>query len=231
MTDWIEFAAALSVFFASHLLPARPGVREPLIGLLGRRAYFAAYGVVSLLVLAWLIAAAARAPFVELWPQTPAVRWVPNCTAPVVWMLVAQGFGLPWPWTLGGKRRMPFDPERPGLAALSRHPLLIALMFWSAAHTLTNGDLAHVIMFGSFFGLSVAAIPMFDRRARRALPPAERDTAFRAAPLFSLRPLVDPHWLKQNEEHILPRLLAAAALWALALALHQTVVGVSPLPM
>ena len=35
MTDWIEFAAALAVFFASHLLPARPGVREKLLP--GRR--------------------------------------------------------------------------------------------------------------------------------------------------------------------------------------------------
>ncbi len=55
LTDWLEFAAALAAFFASHLLPARPGVRERLIALLGRRLYFALYGTISLLVLGWLI--------------------------------------------------------------------------------------------------------------------------------------------------------------------------------
>lgn len=134
MTDWLEFAAALAAFFASHLLPARPGVRERLIALLGRRLYFALYGTISLLVLGWLILAAGRAPFVELWPQTPATRWVPNLSAPVVWTLVVQGIGLPWPWTLGGRRSAAFDPDRPGFAAITRHPLLIALMLWSAAH-------------------------------------------------------------------------------------------------
>lgn len=230
MTDWIEFAAALAAFFASHMLPARPGVRARLTAMMSRRLYFALYGTVSLLVLAWLISAAGRAPFVELWPQTLASRWVPNCTAPIFWTLVVQGFGLPWPWTLGGRRGAGFDPDRPGFAAITRHPLLIALMLWSGAHMIANGDLAHVILFGSFFGLSVAAIPMFDARARRALPPVDAATAFRATALFSLRPLADPHWLRQNEEQLLPRLLAMVALWALALRLHGPVLGVSPRP-
>jgi uncharacterized membrane protein len=231
LTDWLEFAAALAAFFASHLLPARPGVRERLIALLGRPVYFALYGTVSLLVLGWLILAAGRAPFVELWPQTPATRWVPNLSAPVVWTLVVQGIGLPWPWTLGGRRSAAFDPDRPGFAAITRHPLLIALMLWSAAHLFPNGDLAHVILFGTFFGLSLAAIPMFDARARRALTPDEARAAFGATALFSLRPLVDAHWLKQNEDHLFPRLLAVVALWAAALTLHPILLGVSPLPL
>ncbi|AXQ93083.1 NnrU family protein [Cereibacter azotoformans] len=230
MTDWIEFAAALAAFFGSHLLPARPGVRERLTGLLGRRLYFALYGTVSLLVLAWVIVAAGRAPYVELWPQTPASRWVPNVTSPIFWTLVVLGIRLPWPWTLGGQRAARFDPDRPGFAAVTRHPLLIALMLWSFAHLFPNGDLAHVILFGSFFGLSLAAIPMFDARARRALPPCEAWDAFRATSIFSLRPLLNPEWLKQNEDHLIPRLLAIVAFWAAALALHPILLGVSPLP-
>src|SRR5262249_55655523 len=36
-----------------------------------------------------------------------------------------------------------------------RHPMLIAVMLWAFAHLLTNGDLAAVLLFGSFLAYSV----------------------------------------------------------------------------
>ena len=87
-----------------------------------------------------------------------------------------------------------------------------------------------MILFGSFLALSVAAIPMFDGRARRALAPDEAARAFAATSVLSLGPLVDPHWLKQNEDQLVPRTVAAVVLWALVLMLHQPALGVSPLP-
>ena len=58
---------ALTAFFASHVVPARPAVRRSLQAHLGGVAYGVIYSAVSLAVLAWLIAAARNAPHIQLW--------------------------------------------------------------------------------------------------------------------------------------------------------------------
>ena len=62
MTEWTEYAVALAVFVASHFLPRIGGLRDRLIAAVGRRTYFSAYGVLSVGLLVWVIAAAGRAP-------------------------------------------------------------------------------------------------------------------------------------------------------------------------
>lgn len=228
MTGWIGFAAAWLAFFASHFIPSLPGLRDRLIAAMGRRAYFSTYGMLSLLLLAWLIVAAARAPHVGLWPQLPWMRLVPNVAMPLAFVLGTCGLGLRQPYTPGGKRSTAFDPARPGLAAVCRHPLMLALALWAGAHLLPNGDLAHVILFGGFAALALGAIPIFDARARRALPPAEARAFFDATAILSLRP--------SRLRHIATRAMAiraglGLALWYGALHLHGAVIGVSPYPL
>ncbi|PTE21982.1 NnrU family protein [Cereibacter changlensis JA139] len=231
MIGWLSFFAALFLFFATHFLPARGGLREALIARLGRRGYFALYGGLSVALLAWLVAAAARAPYVELWPNLPWQRWAPTLVMPVALFLVVAGIRLPYPYTLGGRRDRPFNPLYPGFAAVTRHPLLWALALWSGAHLLPNGDLAHVILFGSFLGLSLAGMRVFDARARRAMSPDDARIAFRATELLSPLPLFSAIWRENNESALSVRLVIAIILWAVILWWHQTVIGVSPLPL
>lgn len=230
LSGWAEFALALIVFMASHFLPRVGGLRETLIGRIGRRPYFAGYGIVSLVLLFWLIGFAARAPFIELWAASEWTRKVPSVVMPLAMFLAVIGVGTRWPFTLGSKTGTAFDPANPGLAALTRHPLLWALALWSAAHLPPNGDLAHVVLFGGFGVMSLAAMPMFDRRAHA--PRAGDDTArlFQAAPVLSLTVLFDPRWLIENRRDLAWRLAIAAAIWAAAFGLHSTVIGVSPSP-
>ncbi len=43
---------------------------------------------------------------------------------------------------------------KPGkLRPLLKHPFLLAVKLWAFAHLLVNGDLASVVLFGSFLGL------------------------------------------------------------------------------
>jgi hypothetical protein len=100
---------------------------------------------------------AGRAPYVELWPALAWQRWLPNLAMPAAFVLAACGMGAAQPFTLGGRRADRFDPAEPGLAAVTRHPLLLALALWSGAHLAANGDLAHVVVFGGFFAMSLAA--------------------------------------------------------------------------
>lgn len=223
MTGWTEYTLALALFAASHFVPRLWGLRDRLIGAVGRRVYFSVYGLVSLALLVWVIAAAGRAPYVELWPQWPWTRWVPNVAMPVALVLVACGIGMAQPYTLGGRKS--FDPAQPGFAAMSRHPLFLALALWAGAHLVPNGDLAHVILFGSFTAMALAAIPAFDAKARRA-----SDLLSHTA-LFSLRPLANPHWRRANLSRLLIRTAIGLILWMGTLHLHALVIGVSPFPV
>ena len=151
MSDWSEFTAAFLIFYASHMIPARPAIRDGLTVSLGEP----------------LVSASLCSPLDHparladrgsrqgtLCPALGAISlakttcrsssWFP----PVCWRSSAseRRGGL----SLGSRSKQPFDPARPGIAAITRHPLLWALTLWSLAHLAPNGDLAHGLLFGSF---------------------------------------------------------------------------------
>ncbi|TNC51821.1 NnrU family protein [Rubellimicrobium rubrum] len=224
------FTLAYAGFLLTHFVPTRPRVREQLIWVMGRRAWFSIYGLISLAVTVWVIWAAGRATYIDLWPQLPWTRWVPNLVLPVAIALTACGLPAK-SVTLGGPRVSKLDPKRPGFAALTRHPLLWALVLWSGAHLFPNGDLAHVILFGGFALMGLAAMPAFDARARQALDPLEARDYFAVTSILSVRPLLDPAWRHQEGKPLVPRLVLAAALWLALLLLHPLLIGVTPLPL
>ncbi|WP_170769179.1 NnrU family protein [Ruegeria lacuscaerulensis] len=221
MTGWVLFLAALITFLLTHAIPARPVVRGQLITVLGRKGYFAAYSVLSLLVLGWLIIAAARAPYVEVIPPWTLFRWVPLLVMPVVCWLAVSGMAIQNPFSFCGLGQRAFDPENPGILSSTRHPVLAALMLWALAHLLANGSLSHVILFGLFGGFAAMGMALIDRRKSREMG-IEWIRLSRNTARFSLRA---PHpW---------PPLwvwLASLAAFAVLLHLHAAVIGLSPLP-
>ena len=139
--EWAEFTAALAAFLGSHVVPMR--LRGPLVARFGKRAYVLGYSLLSLGLLYWLIVAAGRAPWVELWPQALWMRWGGNLAMPVAILLAAAG----------------------GMAGL-----MAAFALWAGTHLIANGDLAHVLLFGillvyALFGLAVGL-----RRGLRLVP-------------------------------------------------------------
>lgn len=167
--EWSELFAAVATFLLSHAIPARPGMRARLIQLLGRPSYFIVYSMLSIIVLGWLIAATASAPFVELWQREDWQTAVPAIGMVIATTLAVFGLTSPNPLSLSARRPVGFDPERPGVAGLVRHPVLWATLLWSTTHIVPNGDMAHLIMFGMFATLSVGGMVMLDQRKRRAL--------------------------------------------------------------
>jgi uncharacterized membrane protein len=88
------------------------------------------------------------------------------------------------------------------------HPMVLSVKVWALAHLLANGNLADVVLFGSFLLWSV-----FNFKAARA-----RDRA--AAPVQT----------NAKTSATLLTLLIGVAMWALfAFYLHAQLVGVSPL--
>ncbi|MCB4825072.1 NnrU family protein [Roseicella aerolata] len=228
MGGWGEFLAAFSVFLLSHVLPAQPALRRSCVAALGRRGYLVLYSLASLEALAWLVAAAGRAPHVTLWELAPWHYWVPNLAMPLACLLITFGLGAPNPLSFGG-RTAGFDPERPGIAGLARHPLLWAIALWAGAHALPNGDLAHVLLFGGFVGFALLGMHMIDRRRRRHLGEAEWMHLAARTSFWPGEALLSGRWRPTGLPDPL-RLMVAVLLWLVLLLLHQPVIGVTPLP-
>lgn len=220
MSGWGEFALAYAVFLTAHMVPARPAVRARLVAMLGQRSYLAGYSALSIGLLLWVIRAAGRAPYLPVWPWAPWQSWVPNLVMPLVCLLAAAGLLTPNPYSLG--RAGSCDVRRPGVLALTRHPLLWALALWAGAHALANGDLAHVLLFGGFVLFAFAGMAMFNRRTRRQAS-AERQLPDPAAALPVRRPargvlaLVSP-----------PALLLGALLYLTLFMAHPLLTGGMP---
>lgn len=228
MGGWAEFAAAFAVFLLSHALPARPPVRRRLARWLGERGYLLAYCLVSVVVLAWLIVAAGRAPFVLLWPHAAWQAWLVNIVMPAVCVLIAFGVAAPNPLSFGGSAH-DFDPARPGVVGVSRHPLLLALALWAGAHAVANGDLAHLLLFGCLGGFAILGMGALDRRRRREMGDAKWARLAARSSSWPLAALLAGRWRPRAAPGI-RRLTAGLLLWLALAALHPPVIGVSPWP-
>ena len=213
MAGWGEYAAAWAVFLLTHAIPVRPPARPLLVARLGAAGFGLAYSLLSVAVLAWLIGAAARARHVDLWPRAEWQNHVTLLAMAVACLILALAVGRPNPFSLGGARNDRFDPARPGIVGLIRHPVLAALMLWSLGHVAPNGDLAHVLMFGGFAGFALLGMAMIDRRKRREMG---ADVWRGLLPVRTLR-----------GSGSLPRVLAAGLALTGLIALHPRVIGMA----
>ena len=217
---WNEFAFAFAAFFLTHSIPIRPPLRPWAVARLGHAGFGIAYSALSLAVLAWLIAAAGRAPYVPLWDWAPWQNHVVLAVMLPVCVILSLAIARPNPFSFGGAQNDRFDPASPGIVRLTRHPLLLALGIWSAAHILPNGDLAHVILFGTFAGFAMLGGRLVDRRRQRDM--GQRWHDLRAA-LSEC-----PASLSLTADTLL-RLAAGLMLYAGLIWLHPLVIGVDPL--
>lgn len=161
---------ALAVFLASHSIPALPNLRAVLVRRLGERGYLAAYSLLSLSLLGWLIHAALTAPYAELWGHPPGAAWIPTLVMPWACILLVAGVTTPNPLSFGSLSG-PYDPARPGIVAITRHPVLWGVTLWAGAHLAPNGDVAAAAMFGLFTGFGFIGPLLVDSKIRRRMGP------------------------------------------------------------
>ncbi|MCY0095011.1 NnrU family protein [Hoeflea ulvae] len=216
MNGWGELISAYSVFLLSHSLPVRPPVKPMIVARIGKAGFALLYSALSLAVLAWLIIAAGRAPYVELWPRLPWQDHVTLTAMAAVCLIVAMAAFRPNPFSFGGWRNARFDPAYPGIAGWLRHPYLAALALWAAGHVVPNGDLAHILLFGGFTLFALMGMRLIDRRRKREMGPAQW--------LGLLQATKSGRSLMPGAGTIV-RLVAALALLAVLISLHPLVIG------
>ena len=133
----IWLVLGIVVFFTVHLLPTVPVLRAATMEKLGASAYKGVYSGFAAAGLVMIIWGKATADFVPLW-EPPA--WGHPVTLPL--MLVSL--------ILLAASHMPGNIKR-----ITRHPMLWGIALWGLAHLAANGDLASLLLFGSFLCYTV----------------------------------------------------------------------------
>ena len=122
----------LIIFLGIHLLPTCPGVRARLVEKFGEKGYKGFYSLVAASGLIVIIVGMIYRDFVHLW-------------IPPVWgRHAAMALMFPAIILLGAA------DVRSNVKRFIRHPMLWGVTLWACAHLLANGDLASLILFGSF---------------------------------------------------------------------------------
>ena len=217
--DWIGFIGALVGFYILHSVPVRPPVRPWLVARLGHEGFGIAYSALSLAMLAALFVAVDRAPFVPLWSEPPGAHWLVLAAMVAAGLILVFGLFRPNPLSFGGMRNDDFDPRNPGILRFVRHPILAAFFLWAGAHLAVNGDLAHVLMFGSFAVFALLGVRIIDRRRRREMGEEvwwQTVAQMRTAPV-SLPP------------GVVPRVAGALAAVVVLILLHPWLAGIDVL--
>ncbi len=144
----------LAVFFGVHCISlVALGWRDRVAERLGKRTWQGIYSVASLIGLYLLVSGygAARASDAVLYATPPELRYIAA-------LLMLPAFSLALASVIPGRIR-----------AAAQHPLLLATMLWAAAHLLTNGSAADLLLFGAFLVWTVAVRISLNRRPARPI--------------------------------------------------------------
>jgi uncharacterized membrane protein len=120
---------------------------------LGELPWKGVYALVSLLglfLLIWGFGLARQQP-VQLWNPPIAMRHVAALLTLISFVLLAAAY-------------VPGN----GIKARLHHPMVLAVKVWALAHLLANGNLAHVLLFGSFLLWAIVDYASARRRDRAA---------------------------------------------------------------
>jgi uncharacterized membrane protein len=164
----MSISLAAVFWLGLHFIVAGP-LRLPLVERLGERAFRGIFSLLSTAGLGWFILAYRVAPWVPLWPTTPALGWLALVLVFLGFLLTVVGIG-PMNRTDTHASRM-LDGKLPiyGITRVTRHPRLCGLSLWAIAHLLVNGHLAALFMFGALLVTAVNGMVSIDRKRRRTL--------------------------------------------------------------
>lgn len=194
----LTLIAGLALFIGAHLVPTMPNVRSGLEGRFGRVGYMIGFSLVSLLGLVVLVLG---------WRQLAQSGANPQIWIPPVWTRhIALVLMLPALILLVAA----YIPSR--IRTAVRHPMLTAVKIWSLSHLLARGDLASMLLFGSFLAYAV-----YDRISLKRRPPGS-----------SLGPLGKRTGTLGSDIAVVA--IGTLAWLALLLGGHYLIFGVAPLP-
>ncbi|MCB1520167.1 MAG: NnrU family protein [Hyphomicrobiaceae bacterium] len=167
----ILMVVGLVLFFTIHLVPANAELRRGVVTRYGENAYKIGFSIISLVGLVLIVLGYHKLQLMpgknpDLWSPPTAMRHIAFLLMlPAMILLVAA-----------------YVPSRIRTAA--KHPMLAAVKIWALAHLLANGDMASIVLFGSF--LIWAVYDRISLKHRVALGPLGAKTGGLAGDLIVL---------------------------------------------
>jgi uncharacterized membrane protein len=161
----------LIVFHGLHLVPAAPGVRTSMRERFGASGYLIAFSLISLVGLVLIAMGYGEAR--TLARANPQLWVPPTWTKHIALLLMLPAMIL---------LAAAYIPSR--IRTAVQHPMLAAIKLWALAHLLVRGDLASVLLFGSFLAYGV-----YDRisvKKRAALGPLGTKTGTAQGDMLAL---------------------------------------------
>jgi uncharacterized membrane protein len=150
----------LVLFLGTHAFTMQPAARTALVARLGERGYKGFYTLISLIglvLIIWGFGTYRAGGYIPVW-------------MPPVWLShLALLLNLPVFILLAASA--PAGRSTGKIQAVVKHPMLLAVKIWAAAHLLANGDLGSILLFGGFLVWAVLARISMKRRPE-ANPPA-----------------------------------------------------------
>ena len=153
--------AATAVFLLTHFVTSTP-LRPVLVKALGEWPYRGLYSLVALAALVWMGWAYGNAPSQPLWT---GLHFLPVVVLPFAFVLLVCGYYRN-PTMVGADKLLKSDDPARGVIRITRHPLMWAIMLWSAVHVLARGDFKSLVFFGSFFFLAGLGTLLMDSRKK-----------------------------------------------------------------
>lgn len=132
----------LIVFFAIHIVPTNAELKNGLVARFGPTGYKGIFAVVSLIGLALIVLGFHK---LQLHPGKNPILWDP----PTWTRHIAMPLMLLSMISLAAA----YIPSH--IHVWLKHPMLVAIKIWALAHLLANGDLASLLLFGSFLAFAV----------------------------------------------------------------------------
>lgn len=164
-----DLIAACAYFLLIHFGVSGTRLRDALTGKLGEGRYRGLFSLASLIGIAWLIYAYRRAPLVPTWGLLAELRTTAYVLVFIAFLFAVIGIMTPSPTKVGMESRL--DPEMArGMVRITRHPFLWGVALWAVTHLIVNGDLASLILFGTFLVLTIGGTAAIDAKRRRKSP-------------------------------------------------------------
>lgn len=130
----LAFYGGLAIFFLPHLYSAFRSRGENDLRKKMRGLYMGVYSLISLIGFALMVWGYGQVRnTIQIWDPPVWTRDIVFAVMPFALILLASAYGPPG-W----------------IKKTVRHPMLTAVKLWAAAHLAANGDLASIVLFGSF---------------------------------------------------------------------------------
>lgn len=227
----LEVAAA--VFVGLHLLIAGTRIRDAITGVIGERAYLALFSLASIAALAWLLmtynAAQAGPDNHRLYDLGRGVHDMGILIIAIAFWLGVQGLFMANPTAVEQEGAATKAGVVHGVLRITRHPFLWGVTLWAAFHLAANGDLASVILFGTFLLLALFGTFSIDAKRRRKMGAAWDGFAAQTSNI-PLGAVIQGRTPLHLSESFGWRFWVALILFIAILFAHAHLFGVSPFP-